>query len=284
MAAVVIALGAINYACGQTIIYRLDYPKVLFWVFLSAFKTIFIAIIINRLLRINKKLNTGKVLKGEHFVFNILLASAPLFLPLLGIWYIWFYSIKFTLLTLIAAIPAWLSMGGILCIHKRLKVMFVKLRGGLIGNDDSKLIKRFLIYRRILQQLLTINATIIGLSTLSAGAMRNAILQTEVGVEVPMEYVLIYGVYFTFILSVTYLPAYLLSLKVGKLVVEHHWSMKACEDLHINQDSWIKWYGHRKQFQEFLGLDDSAVSHLQKSFSIFTPAIGSIVSLLIGYK
>jgi len=263
----------------------LDSPEALLWVFLSCIKTVFVVLSyfpVRQILIDLKQSKNGTRNDLQSLVIGMTIII-PLFLPLRGIVVFPLLAIKFGLLTFITAFVSWKAMSGMWLLHAH----FDRLSKRVMSRHDNELdqihLEYFLRLRHNLQELLFINGAIIGLSTLVAGAMRNAVLSLTTTVSIPKEYVLIYGIYFTFILAFAYTPTYLKSIEVGRRILDHHLPFKTCPMPHKSEE-WNRWYNKRKEFREVLELDEGYGMHMQKFFSVFSPVLGSFVGILMGFK
>jgi len=253
------------------------------WVFICSVKTVFAAIASLYTWRLLKK-ERGHLRKMDvlttALIFTVVVL--PLFLPIRGLLNYPSIAIKFVLLTGIAAWVSWLAMDGMLLIRRRLDMIERKLDN--IHADQVHLaVTNFLKLKEKLQNLLLINGIIIGLSTLAAGSMRNA-LQDSYSIQIPIEYVIIYGAYFSGVLVITYLPTYIRNLEVGKKILNHYYPIEKLPKPHEENEHHVKWYESRERLYELLELNKSFNFFGVNGFSIFSPILGSIAGILIGFN
>jgi hypothetical protein len=182
-------------------------------------------------------------------------------------------AVKFAVLTSIAGFVCWLAMEGMVLLDQK----FEHLQSNVVDGHDS--INDFLTLRSQLQRLLVINGIIIGLSTLSAGAMREA-LKSVTGIEpIPKEYVLVYGTYFSSMLALAYFPAYIRSVQAGEKILEFHYPLEKIPLPKTGDDHDVLWYEQRHHLRAFLEIDPATSLNIIRSFSIFSPVIGSIIGI-----
>lgn len=261
-------------------------PKSLFWIFLCCIKTVFIYSCYYTLRRI------GEELAGERKARSIikstpkgwlsiisLAAFFPLLIPLWNMWDLWYFSIKFFLFTGVTIWIAWLNIECMWVLYEKFVHMLEK--SGVESNQELS-IEEYVGRRNLLQQLLLMNGVTIGLSTLAAGAMRTAIISST-GRHIPEEYVVIYGAYFTFVLAAIYIPTYLKSVEVGKVLLKNKCGLEGC-NVGVDPKEWIERYTHHKHMKEYLDLNEDAVAHFRKGMFILTPFLGGIAGVLTGLK
>lgn len=141
-------------------------------------------------------------------------------------------------------------------------------------KPDKEAISRFLGLQDDLNTMLAIAGGIIGLATLSTGALRNAAI--AVGLKFDSQYVLLYGLFFTGVLAVAYAPSYLAMRAAGA-----HLRDRAYPLLDPDDSSFFDVVGKRKAFDEFMQLNLSASSTFKAGVAILTPLASGLIALLI---
>jgi hypothetical protein len=141
----------------------------------------------------------------------------------------------------------------------------------------EKALPEYLRLRGDLRLFLSAAAAVIGAATLSAGALRGAILANVKGASFPPEYVLYYGAYFSALLTLAYAPAYLRFRDVGRHLLDALLPLP-----NDRPDSWADWYANRKALEGLLELDVATSKGLQTGLAIATPLVGSAIGLLLG--
>jgi hypothetical protein len=141
--------------------------------------------------------------------------------------------------------------------------------------------------RAVLQNLLFYLGAVLSLAILAAGAERQVVLQytklTHHGKAVPSvfppEYVLVYGIYFSALLALVYVPTHRTLLQVGAHLRERLFPLPPPRD-----EDWADTYGKRKTLDELLQLQLGTSATLKAGFAVLTPLVGAVTGLLLGTK
>lgn len=153
------------------------------------------------------------------------------------------------------------------------------------ARPTSDVVERFLRLRDELNLLLAVVGVIVGLGTLSTGALRNAVLVQRHHhavfplLKFPPEYVLMFGLYYSGLLAVAYLPTYLALRRAGE-----HLREEAFPLVSPSSENFSERLAQRNAFGRLLQLDVSASSSFKAAVAIFTPLAGSLVGLVLGTK
>jgi hypothetical protein len=153
-------------------------------------------------------------------------------------------------------------------------------------------IGEYLLLREHLQRLLAVEGAIIGAAVLTTAAMRNAILayadkvmdkpwQFPPGTDVPTfpaEYVLIYGATFSILLALLWAPIYARLVAAGARL-----RADAVGEEPAPGESWLDWYGRRKQMDGVLGLEASALANFRAGVAILTPLASGLLGILFEF-
>ncbi|MCY1077096.1 hypothetical protein [Archangium lansingense] len=143
-------------------------------------------------------------------------------------------------------------------------------------NEDVLWYQR---HQRQLRRLLRLVSTILGLSILSVGALRNLI---NSAITSPAELlstapVMSYGLYYTGIIASLYVPAHRTLKDVGQVLAERLvWQTLG------THPTWKQRFEEQQAVRTQLGLRDSALHELQQGLSVLAPFLASISSLAIG--
>jgi hypothetical protein len=143
-------------------------------------------------------------------------------------------------------------------------------------GDAGNPIAGFLRLRELVHRSLLLVGAVIGGAILGAGALRNAVNAFYGPKTFPIEYVLLYGVFFTLILTVIYLPTYVRLQSAGRWLVEHYVSL--CEP---TSPDWDSRYAKRTQLIQLLQLELSLSGSLQAAAAILAPLATSLLGLLL---
>jgi hypothetical protein len=143
-------------------------------------------------------------------------------------------------------------------------------------GDAGNPIAGFLRLRELVHRSLLLVGALIGGAILGAGALRNAV-NTFYGPQTfPIEYVLLYGVFFTVLLTVIYLPTYVRLQATGRWLVEHY--VRLCEP---TEPDWDSRYAKRTQLIQLLQLELTLGGSLQAGAAILAPLATSLLGLLL---
>lgn len=175
----------------------------------------------------------------------------------------------------VACVPALLTLWGV--------------RGGLdrlgagieqSGASEAPPTQAFLRLYDLAQRALLVLGTIIGGAILGAGAQRNAMIaSTNRKDDFPLEYVLLYGLFFSVMLAVVYMPTYERLQSTGDRIVERYASLGALSD-----ESWSDDYVKRRQLIELLRLEVTLPGSLKAGAAILAPLTSSLLASLLPGK
>jgi hypothetical protein len=178
-------------------------------------------------------------------------------------------SILGALFGIAAAIGVWLT-------HEKLRVM-----AGAPITDAS--VSELLETRDLLQNLFLFLGAVVGLAILAAAGERAAIgafsdltAEKDPG-SFPQEYVLVYGIYFSILLALLYLPVHLTLRAVGHRLRDHYFALPPPSD-----PTWQDICGKRQTFEALLSLNIGPTASFKAGLAIFTPLLGSLTGLLLG--
>jgi hypothetical protein len=186
-----------------------------------------------------------------------------------------FHTLKLTLLTLIATT---ISVPAVLAIF----LINAAIRKDLSeGPPNQPQIRRFLELQGTLQRLRNILGTMIGLAVLALGALRNAVAPTgsaasEAG-RLPVEQVWTYGLFFTVLVALVYVPTYLHLISAGRRIRD-----ELCPFPEATAASIASYQQSRKPLDDFLQLQLTATESLKAGVAILAPLAGAVASLLLG--
>lgn len=113
---------------------------------------------------------------------------------------------------------------------------------------------------------------------LSSAALRAVGLASGVTTEsqYPFVYVLILGAYYTLLIAILYLPAYLSLVSVGRHLLDFFFALPTPDS-----DRWAEKYSDRKQLEELLELKVTGVQRFATSIVLLSPFFVSIFSLWV---
>ncbi|MGH3031137.1 MAG: hypothetical protein ACRDNE_10295 [Gaiellaceae bacterium] len=171
---------------------------------------------------------------------------------------------------LVALTPA-LGLG---LVRARLRGLFRQ------GKPSATQIQRFLELRESMQHFLFLAGAFVFLAMLSVGALRNAILAQDeaLAADFPPEYVLLFGVYFSLLLALAYMPAYAGYLEVGGRMRD---ALVGPTPPAVGVAELKTWRDERADLESVLRLDVGVGESFRAGFAVFAPLAGSLVSLLL---
>jgi hypothetical protein len=197
---------------------------------------------------------------------------------------------RITILGAIGSLVAMYGVTAIWAIYWKLKAM---LQAGNLGLDHVHL---YLSLQDKLQQLLLIIGSALGLTILTVGAERNAVitwattpprcasrspLETFVlgpvscDTHFPPEYMLVYGFFFTVLLAVAYAPAQFALADVGRRIRDSAASLDSLTAQNVAGRQ-----AERTALDELLDLKLGTFGSFRAALAILTPLIGSLTGLL----
>lgn len=156
--------------------------------------------------------------------------------------------------------------------------------GTLAGYADEKNahpLAGVLSLRELLDRALVLLGLIVGAAILATGAFRNAVLawhppagegQPEV---FPVEYVLLYGAFFTLLLALVYVPTYLKLQGAGRAIIA------AYVPVDQETEEVAEAYEKRQQLTILLRLDTSVASSFFAGAAIVTPLASSLLGAIL---
>jgi hypothetical protein len=131
--------------------------------------------------------------------------------------------------------------------------------------------------RDSLQRLLKILGAVIALSTLSTGALLQAIAEKAPKSAPPLsELALLWGGGATVLLMAAYVPAYLKVQAWGKALVTSLLGERA-----LGSDEWFDWDARRKTLDAYLQIDQGLLDRLESGIFILAPLLAAAVSVAV---
>lgn len=128
--------------------------------------------------------------------------------------------------------------------------------------------------RRTMQGFLWFVGAVIGGTVLATGAMRKSMLAAQYATPAhyPSELVLAYGAFFTLILGLCYLPAYIVMQGAGERLLQGF--LKETTDV-------AAWNKERKRLTKLLGLDAGVAQSLKDVGAILSPLGAGLISVVL---
>jgi hypothetical protein len=143
-------------------------------------------------------------------------------------------------------------------------------------GQEGNPIAGFLRLRELVHRSLLLIGVLIGGAILGAGALRNAVNTFYGPGTFPIEYVLLYGIFFTLLLTAVYLPTYNRLQLAGRWLVEHYAGL--CEP---DTSEWDTHFAKRTQLVQLLQLELSLTGSLQAGAAILAPLATSLLGVVL---
>jgi hypothetical protein len=164
-------------------------------------------------------------------------------------------------------------------IYDRARALAVELHRGRSvpsGADEVNLIMRHIAMREHLRQVLLMLGILVGIVTLTTGALRNAYI-AWLHEDISVEVVWIFGGYFTVVLALVFIPTYVQILSAGARIRDLFHPIVAPDspDYESRQVA-------RDRLEELLQLQVSPTERLKGALPILAPLVGSFLSVLLG--
>lgn len=178
------------------------------------------------------------------------------------------HRLKVWPLTIIGLLIALLAATGIWLVHIGVREIAKK------SNPNKKSIEDYLKLRKQLKLFLSVVAVLLGLGTLTIGALRHSLIAYNPWLIFDAEVVLLYGAYFSFFMALVYVPTRVSFYSTGKHLSDSLFPMPD------NLNTWDTWYLSRKQFEDYLELNLNPKSEIQSLIAILTPFGSALITLL----
>ena len=143
------------------------------------------------------------------------------------------------------------------------------------SDKDGRLLQELVTFRSNLQVFLGASGVVIGATTLSVGALRNAMIASELGYDLPVEHVLLYGFMLTVFLATIYVPVDLTLTKRSEELLNR------VRPYPISQFPGQAWVSERERLAALLHLQKRPLDSFRNLLAVFAPFLGSVASILI---
>ena len=151
-----------------------------------------------------------------------------------------------------------------------------------VDEGISKVTEKFRILVNSLDFFLMVSAVIITWTTVTTALGREAIIQAlpiDTSIILPIEFVYLYGLVFTLILGVVYIPVYLILKSTGKQLHNHF--AKQTTPTETNEEQTQKPLELNQLEVNTLLMQTSAIESFKVSLSILGPLLTSLLSKLV---
>jgi hypothetical protein len=189
-------------------------------------------------------------------------------------WPLWGHQLKVRVLTLTAGLVVGVpALSGIALVQQT-------VQGRRLDEVDEREVGAALESRRDLQRFLSVAGAIIGLAVLAAGALRRAVVPTFVAeAAFPEEAILLYGAFFTGLLTLVFVPAHLALKRLGVAVREQYFPLGRMPD--PTAEAFTSWVAKRAALENVLQLHVSPAQRLQASLSILAPLLSAVTTAVL---
>jgi hypothetical protein len=137
--------------------------------------------------------------------------------------------------------------------------------------------------RELMHRALFVLGTVLGAGILATGALRNALIAwdnehaaTAVDDAFPLEHLLAYGVFFSMLLALIYVPVYTYYQRVGRQVLQLYARLPGVTD-----PNWSTAIEQHRQLRELLHLDVTATANFQAGVAILAPLTSSLIAVIL---
>ena len=182
---------------------------------------------------------------------------------------------KLLLISGLGWITGSIAASGIWLLHGEMKELLARPVPGPREFDE------LLALRAKLQRFLAVSGSIIGLAILGAGAERNMISaytsEFHVTGGFPIEYVLIFGLFFSALLALVYFPTHLTLLALAARLRDRY---APVPDFGAG-GAWVEEWKRRSLLEDALSMKIGASASFKTGVAILTPLIGSLTGLLL---
>ena len=190
------------------------------------------------------------------------------------------YAPRIGLLTMIGFVVAWPAVVGMWSVGAALERVrsAVDQTSEAWSSLDARVVNHLVRLRAVLQRLLAILAAIAGALTVAAGAQRHAVVawgkRYNVAVDFPAVGVVLYGLLFTALVALIYLPVYVRLESVGGAFVAKRFPVPSHEPA-------AEWYSGRDNLMALLKLGVRPAEAFQSGFIVLAPLAASLVSVVL---
>ncbi|XXF78175.1 hypothetical protein P2318_00015 [Myxococcaceae bacterium GXIMD 01537] len=192
------------------------------------------------------------------------------------------FDAKLLATSILGVLAAGAHAFGILCVHAQL--IDWRRRGSPEAPEGASPLeedtRRYLMLRSQLKLFLTCAAAIIGLATLSTGALRTLLNGALGGGKAPEAFpaslATAYGLHFSVLLATIYLPAQRTLYTVGAALADRLVTQSLGP-----RTRWREWQDEHRAVRVHLGMEDNALDILKDGVAVLAPLMASVSSLLL---
>lgn len=189
---------------------------------------------------------------------------------------------KFLVMNLLGVAVVTLLIAGMFAVHLQL---VGQLRQSPSRQEEPEAervaeeVRRYQQLRSRLELFRGLTAANIGIVILNSGAIRNLLNESAPGQPelLPAGSVVVFGIYYTWVLAIIYLPIRKSLTEVGQVLAE-----RLVRQSLVGRVTWKQWFEEQQVVRTYLGLHGSALQDIQQGLSVLAPLLASISSLALG--
>lgn len=170
---------------------------------------------------------------------------------------------------LVATVHAW----GLLAVYQR--AVTAVTASPLPGATECRKL------RQLAETLVACAGAIVAVGIVSTSELRKLVLAKDPHANFPKEAVLAYGLWFTTLLALVYVPASTAMTTLGEKVVDSLRPFPLPTDLNVDLKAWDE---QRQVLGRYLGLDRTTGEVMQAAFAVLAPVLASLSSYAGGQK
>ena len=208
-------------------------------------------------------------------IFVLLLTALAVASPARGLdWPLVGHHVKVWILTGAATLAVGMPAIFGICIVQE------QVRRHTPGELDTSDIRLAVDARARTKRFLGLAGAAIGLAVLASGALQRAVVPQFVDeADLPSSSVLLYGAFFTAILTVVYLPAHLSLRRLCADLRDMWYPMAGMPS--PTDDGFATWIDGRKRIDELTQVDMTVSQQLEAAVFVFTPLLSGVLGSLI---
>jgi hypothetical protein len=166
---------------------------------------------------------------------------------------------------------------GIVVLPALTGMFWVYTAADRVSREDPSDVDRFTDLRDSLQRLLKLLGAVIALSTLSTGALLQAMVDNaRTPVRLPSELALLWGGGATVLMMAAYVPAYLKVQGWGQTLVR-----RLLPEPALGSGDWFDWDTRRKTLGAYLQVDEGLLDRLQSGVFVLAPLLAAAASVAV---
>lgn len=180
---------------------------------------------------------------------------------------------KILLITLAGAAVMMLALLGVLSVGFRAARVV-----GMTDVADAE-VRQYLELRRDLRWFLMAAGILIGVATLTTGALHGALaaLNPPETFALNPTMILLYGAFGSGVIAMAYVPAHLVANAAGRRIADLISPLRAGDAASL-----VAWHKEQHELEAVLDLKSSPWDNLRSSLTLLYPLLGSAISLMLG--